>query len=55
MATTLLELAHLVDGELTGSGDLVISGAATLRTAQPDEITLAEGPTTAAEAWERAS
>ena len=43
MQATLAELAALVDGLLTGDGDLVIQGAATLRDAQPGEITLVDG------------
>lgn len=42
MNLTLSALAALVDGELHGDGDLPISGAATLSTARPGEITLAD-------------
>ncbi len=40
MQATLAELAALVDGRLTGDGDLVVHGAAPLRDAQPGDITL---------------
>jgi UDP-3-O-[3-hydroxymyristoyl] glucosamine N-acyltransferase len=43
MQTTLAELATLVDGLLIGDGDLLISGAASLRDAGPGEITLVDG------------
>ena len=43
MQATLAELAVLVDGRLIGNGDLVISGAAPLRDAEPGEITLIDG------------
>lgn len=43
MQATLAELAALVDGWLLGDGRLVIHGAATLRDAQPGEITLIDG------------
>lgn len=39
MAVTLAELADLVGGTLVGPGDLEISGAATLSTANPHDIT----------------
>ena len=40
MQATLTELAALVDGRLTGDGDVVVRGAAPLRDAQPGDITL---------------
>ena len=40
MHATLAELAALVDGRVTGDGDLVIRGAAPLGDAQPGDITL---------------
>jgi UDP-3-O-[3-hydroxymyristoyl] glucosamine N-acyltransferase len=40
MASSLAELAQLVGGRLVGDGDLAITGAATLETAVPGEITL---------------
>ena len=40
MHATLSELAALVDGRVTGDGDLVVRGAAPLRDAQPGDITL---------------
>jgi len=40
----LSEIARLVEGVLTGDGDLQIEGAATLAVARPGEITLADGP-----------
>jgi UDP-3-O-[3-hydroxymyristoyl] glucosamine N-acyltransferase len=43
MLSTLGELALLVDGQAVGPADLVIHGAAPLRDALPDEITLADG------------
>jgi UDP-3-O-[3-hydroxymyristoyl] glucosamine N-acyltransferase len=43
MQATLAELAVLVDGRLIGNGNLVISGAAPLRDAEPGEITLIDG------------
>jgi len=43
MQATLAELATLVDGSLLGDGRLLIHGAATLRDAQPGEITLIDG------------
>ena len=42
MNLTLSAIASLVQGELHGDGDLTISGAATLATAKPGEITLAD-------------
>lgn len=42
MNLTLSAIASLVQGELHGDGDLTISGAATLATARPGEITLAD-------------
>jgi UDP-3-O-[3-hydroxymyristoyl] glucosamine N-acyltransferase len=44
MSLALSEIAHLVDGRLSGNGDLVIDGAATLAVAGPGEITLADSP-----------
>ncbi|OHB70351.1 MAG: UDP-3-O-(3-hydroxymyristoyl)glucosamine N-acyltransferase [Planctomycetes bacterium RBG_13_63_9] len=43
MQATLAELATLIDGALIGDGDLMISGAASLRDAGPGEITLVDG------------
>ena len=43
MQATLAELAALVEGVLTGNGDLVIHGAAALRDAGPGQITLVDG------------
>jgi UDP-3-O-[3-hydroxymyristoyl] glucosamine N-acyltransferase len=43
MSITLKQIADLVDGTLHGPGDLVVSGAATIRDALPGQITLAEG------------
>ncbi len=40
---TLAELAVLVDGVLTGDGDLIIYGAAALHDAGPGQITLIDG------------
>lgn len=42
MQATLAELAALVDGHLLGNGQLVICGAATLRDAEPGQITLVD-------------
>ncbi|MEM8946112.1 MAG: UDP-3-O-(3-hydroxymyristoyl)glucosamine N-acyltransferase [Planctomycetota bacterium] len=42
MPTTLAQLAELVQGRLSGNGDLPISGAATLETVESDQITLAD-------------
>ncbi len=42
MNLTLSAIAELVEGELHGDGQLLISGAATLATAKPGEITLAD-------------
>jgi UDP-3-O-[3-hydroxymyristoyl] glucosamine N-acyltransferase len=42
MQATLAELAALVGGHLTGSGDVVISGAASLFEAEPGQITLVD-------------
>ena len=42
MRTTLREIARLVDGRLSGNGDAVITGAATIRDSRPGDITLAE-------------
>jgi UDP-3-O-[3-hydroxymyristoyl] glucosamine N-acyltransferase len=42
MQATLAELAALVGGHLTGSGDVVISGAASLFDAEPGQITLVD-------------
>jgi UDP-3-O-[3-hydroxymyristoyl] glucosamine N-acyltransferase len=43
MAFSLAQLAQLVDGTLHGDGELILSGAAILRDAQPGEITYCEG------------
>ncbi len=40
---TLAQLARLVDGQLTGNADLILSGAAVLCDARPGEITLVDG------------
>jgi UDP-3-O-[3-hydroxymyristoyl] glucosamine N-acyltransferase len=42
MSASLRELARLVDGRLSGNGDIIITGAATIRTASPGDITLAD-------------
>ena len=44
MSLTLSQIARLVDGWLTGSGELEIRGAATLAAARPGEITLCDSP-----------
>jgi len=44
MSLTLAQIASLVDGQLVGSGDLEITGAATLTTARPGEVTLCDSP-----------
>lgn len=44
MSLTLSEIARLVDGRLTGDGELLIHGAATLAVATAGEITLADNP-----------
>ncbi|HEY2411146.1 MAG TPA: UDP-3-O-(3-hydroxymyristoyl)glucosamine N-acyltransferase [Pirellulaceae bacterium] len=44
MGLPLAEIARLVDGNLSGQGDLEICGAATLAIARPGEITLADSP-----------
>ena len=44
MSLTLAEVARLIDGRLVGNGELAISGAATLSTARPGEITRADNP-----------
>ena len=44
MSLPLAEIARLVDGSLSGQGDLQICGAATLPVARPGEITLADHP-----------
>lgn len=44
MGLALLEIARLIDGRLSGSSDLEITGAATIATARPGEITLADNP-----------
>lgn len=49
MPTTLAQLAQLVDGRLTGEGDLPIAGAATLDVVTCDQITLADHADRAAE------
>ena len=42
MQATLAELAALVDGQVIGDGQLTIRGAATLRDAEPGQITLVD-------------
>lgn len=42
MQATLAELADLVGGQIVGDGQLLISGAATLRDAEPGEISLVD-------------
>lgn len=42
MSLALSQIARLVEGRLVGSGDLTISGAATIACARPGEITLAD-------------
>jgi UDP-3-O-[3-hydroxymyristoyl] glucosamine N-acyltransferase len=49
MSLALSEIARMVEGRLTGDGDLKISGAATLRVARAGEITLADHPRLAGE------
>lgn len=49
MTRTLLEIAHLIGGRLTGDGSLPISGAATISDAQPGDLTLAENAAFAAQ------
>jgi UDP-3-O-[3-hydroxymyristoyl] glucosamine N-acyltransferase len=44
MGLPLSEIARLVEGNLTGNGNLLIEGAATLPVARPSEITLADHP-----------
>ena len=44
MGLPLHEIARLVDGRLCGATDLEITGAATIATARPGEITLADSP-----------
>ncbi len=44
MGLPLHEIACLVDGRLCGATDLEITGAATIATARPGEITLADSP-----------
>jgi UDP-3-O-[3-hydroxymyristoyl] glucosamine N-acyltransferase len=44
MSLALSEIARLVDGRLSGDGELPIDGAATLAVAGPGEITLADNP-----------
>ena len=44
MSLTLAEIARLVDGQLVGDDNLIITGAATLPVARPGEITLADHP-----------
>ena len=44
MPLPLHEIARLVDGRLCGATDLEITGAATIATARPGEITLADSP-----------
>jgi UDP-3-O-[3-hydroxymyristoyl] glucosamine N-acyltransferase len=42
MQATLAELAALVGGDLTGSGDLIITGAASLHEVEPGQITMVD-------------
>jgi UDP-3-O-[3-hydroxymyristoyl] glucosamine N-acyltransferase len=42
MQATLAELAALVGGQITGDGQFVVHGAATLRDAEPGQITLVD-------------
>lgn len=44
MSLSLAQIAELVHGKLAGDADLVITGAATLATARPGEITLCDNP-----------
>jgi len=44
MIITLREIADLIGGQLTGDGNLQISGAETIRDVRPGEITLADKP-----------
>lgn len=44
MTFTLEELAKLVGGTLSGDGDILLSGADTIRDARPGDITLADKP-----------
>jgi UDP-3-O-[3-hydroxymyristoyl] glucosamine N-acyltransferase len=44
MSLALSDIARLVDGRLSGDGEVVIDGAATLAVAGPGEITLADSP-----------
>ena len=44
MGLPLHEIARLVEGRLCGATDLEITGAATIATARPGEITLADSP-----------
>ena len=44
MTMTLLELAEIVDGELSGNPKLTISGASPISSAKPGQITLADSP-----------
>jgi UDP-3-O-[3-hydroxymyristoyl] glucosamine N-acyltransferase len=44
MGLALCDIARLVEGTLTGNGELAIQGAATLSVARPGEITLADHP-----------
>jgi UDP-3-O-[3-hydroxymyristoyl] glucosamine N-acyltransferase len=49
MSLTLAQIASLVDGQLVASGELEITGAATLAAARPGEITLCDNPKLAPE------
>ncbi len=49
MSRTLSDIAHLVNGSLTGDGSREIAGAAPLYDAQPGHITFAENATLAAQ------
>ena len=42
MPTTLAQLAELVEGRLTGEGNLPITGAATLEVVESEQITLTD-------------
>ncbi|HEX5105463.1 MAG TPA: UDP-3-O-(3-hydroxymyristoyl)glucosamine N-acyltransferase, partial [Pirellulaceae bacterium] len=48
MSLALSDIARLVEGRLTGDGDLLITGAATLAVAGPGDVTLADDPKYAA-------
>ena len=44
MSISLVEIARMVDGRLTGDETVEISGAATIRDAQSGDVTLADRP-----------